>query len=434
MLQMVPATATSVAAGGINLAKTVEEIRSIAGEIDPEVQTAFNQALGAVQLYTTVNLEKDLFASLGEHWVIYQDPQISGFGAVGVIAVNKLNDAAKAERALTSLTNAINNTLAGLLKKEEVEVSIRQIKVGDITVNYVAVPLISPAWAIKDGYLYVALYPQNALAAARAGKPKSSIFENAGYQALRKRLGVERPASMLYDDLPRALPSNYQSLLMISRTAFGMGDLFGIHAPELVLPPMEELAKHLAPAGSVGWADEQGFHAKSVYPFPGAALVSGPGAAMLVAGPAIGAGIAMPAVQKAQQNASRVKCASNMRQIAQAMLLYSNDNQGNYPPDLGTLVTTQDIEPIAFLCPDSNRKLPGNWGNMDNDKKLAWINANSDYVYVGAGKTNATPADEILVYEKDRNHKHQGMNMVFADGHVEWQSMEDAKERIAKQK
>ena len=34
---------------------------------------------------------------------------------------------------------------------------------------------------------------------------------------------------------------------------------------------------------------------------------------------------------RAQETANRVKCASNLRQIGQAMLLYSNENRGSYP-------------------------------------------------------------------------------------------------------
>src|SRR3954468_14718695 len=34
---------------------------------------------------------------------------------------------------------------------------------------------------------------------------------------------------------------------------------------------------------------------------------------------------------RVQETAMRVKCASNLRQIGQAMLLYANENRGAYP-------------------------------------------------------------------------------------------------------
>ena len=55
------------------------------------------------------------------------------------------------------------------------------------------------------------------------------------------------------------------------------------------------------------------------------------------------ASILLPSLSRARETANRVKCASNERQIGQAILLYSNDNKGKYPPDLGTLIKTQDI-------------------------------------------------------------------------------------------
>src|SRR5262245_24441207 len=42
-------------------------------------------------------------------------------------------------------------------------------------------------------------------------------------------------------------------------------------------------------------------------------------------------GILLPALQKARRAANGVKCSSNMRQIASAMLLYINTNKGKFP-------------------------------------------------------------------------------------------------------
>jgi prepilin-type N-terminal cleavage/methylation domain-containing protein len=41
--------------------------------------------------------------------------------------------------------------------------------------------------------------------------------------------------------------------------------------------------------------------------------------------------ILLPAVQAARERASRVKCASNLRQIGQALVIYYGDNRGTYP-------------------------------------------------------------------------------------------------------
>jgi len=105
--------------------------------------------------------------------------------------------------------------------------------------------------------------------------------------------------------------------------------------------------------------------------------------------------ILLPSLNRARETANRVKCGSNLRQIGQAILLYSNENKGAYPrttydatknnnfhkdtsnggavvdpfktsPWSGTtyvndpvmamflLIRTQDITAEVFVCPSSN--------------------------------------------------------------------------------
>ncbi|CAN5476052.1 hypothetical protein BH09PLA1_BH09PLA1_10950 [soil metagenome] len=433
LIKMIPVSATSAMAGGFDIARAIAEINTILGDVDPNVQEKFNQVLGAAQMYTGVNLESDLFASLGEHWAIYEDPTIAGSGFLGMVGVNKLRDPAKAQRSLNGLSAAITNTLAGLLRKQKVEVAIRTVASGDITVSYIAVPFVSPSWTIKDGYLYFALYPQNALTAAKRGAPAKSILDNPAYTSVRDKLKVEKPTSIEFSDLPRAAENNYQSLLVVTRMGLGFADLFGVRAPELVIPPLDELIRHLEPAGGMSWSDDNGFYYRSVSPFPGSQLLNGPGAAGAAA-PAFMASILLPSLNRARETANRVKCASNERQIGQAILLYSNDNKGKYPPDLGTLVVTEDITPEVFICPNSNTRVPKNWPQMNDQQKIDWVNSNSSFIYLGAGMDNSQPADAIVLYEQDRDHGPDGMNMLYGDGHVEFNFMDPAKKAIQSQR
>src|SRR5437763_3656699 len=41
--------------------------------------------------------------------------------------------------------------------------------------------------------------------------------------------------------------------------------------------------------------------------------------------------ILLPTLARARENANRVKCASNLRQLAQAMIMYTNNNRGYLP-------------------------------------------------------------------------------------------------------
>jgi prepilin-type N-terminal cleavage/methylation domain-containing protein/prepilin-type processing-associated H-X9-DG protein len=139
--------------------------------------------------------------------------------------------------------------------------------------------------------------------------------------------------------------------------------------------------------------------------------------------------ILLPSLNRARETANRVKCASNLRQIGQAILLYSNENRGAYPrtyttiaaggavqPTWGTgktqtggsadpfksdsqlanndvsaalflLMRTQDITSEVFTCPSSNQEkwdfggganTALNWNNWDS---ITGIGKNLSYSY-----------------------------------------------------
>jgi prepilin-type processing-associated H-X9-DG protein len=127
--------------------------------------------------------------------------------------------------------------------------------------------------------------------------------------------------------------------------------------------------------------------------------------------------ILLPSLNRARETANRVKCASNLKQIGSAILLYSNENRGAYPPDLKTALATQDITSDVFVCPSSNdTPAPG----ADNKLQAANLGAGGhlSYVYVGAGLTNSASPDAVVVYEPTSNHNADGMNVLYGDGHV----------------
>jgi prepilin-type N-terminal cleavage/methylation domain-containing protein len=102
--------------------------------------------------------------------------------------------------------------------------------------------------------------------------------------------------------------------------------------------------------------------------------------------------ILLPALNAAKERANRVKCASNLRQVGQGLMLYANDNKGAYPrvrynpasdatsftgaagddpftntggtpptenditAALWMLVRNADLNPEVFTCPSSNQE------------------------------------------------------------------------------
>ena len=125
--------------------------------------------------------------------------------------------------------------------------------------------------------------------------------------------------------------------------------------------------------------------------------------------------LAVPATIQARRQALRVQCASQLRQLALGAFMYSNANRGFFPPDLDALVTSAGMTPTLLRC----EACAG-----DPTKPVASTGAfgNYSYVYLGNGRRASairSPMTEPLIYELPTNHDDPGINVAFADGHVE---------------
>jgi len=216
--------------------------------------------------------------------------------------------------------------------------------------------------------------------------------------------------------------------------------------------------------------------------------------------------ILLPSLNRARETANRVKCASNLRQIGQAILLYANENKGAYPrtyyvaaspgtctwgssPFNGTgttpsepfasggptandvtaalflLLRTQEIGSEVFTCPSSNAEkwdfgggsnTALNWNNWNGTANVV---KNLSYSYqvpypdttavAGGFKLNtaitaefavasdinpgtsgnndnvlnvqSTSPTSIMKQGNSNNHDEDGQNVLYGDGHVEFQ-------------
>ena len=226
--------------------------------------------------------------------------------------------------------------------------------------------------------------------------------------------------------------------------------------------------------------------------------------------------ILLPSLARARETANRVKCASNLRQIGQAILMYGNDNQrlgapyprmalntaagwalgvtnagsdltaitnsnndpfspasvavltNNVPACLFLLIRTQTISPEVFTCPSSSAAKDtytragvtlsaqqcGNFGTLGVGGNLSYgyaapygnvrLNASTNPQFAvaadmgcggtsgaapadnefaaGNGANNVTSAQSVQKQMNSNNHGKDGQNVLYADGHVDWQS------------
>ena len=113
---------------------------------------------------------------------------------------------------------------------------------------------------------------------------------------------------------------------------------------------------------------------------------------------------------------TRVKCASNLRQIGQALLLYSNDTRGSYPrtryepgaADRPTAYTGVDSpSPFAAICPQVNDVSAALYlllrtEDIQSSAFICPATGQTPYDYGGGRQTNQDksnfPSEEVLSY------------------------------------
>jgi len=429
ILAAIPQTSSMAWAGHLDLGIAFSEARAITRKLDDFAATEFEGRLVDFKAATGIDLQTDLADALGSEWAAYSNPAATGEGILGLVIVNHLRDSAKAEKSLSKLETELNALLKEQNRNRPPHVAMRIIKSGDLSIHTLSVPGASPAWAIKDGNLYIGLYPQSVAAAAEHVTAKGkSITDNADFAALQKKLGKDQPTSIHFVDLPRITKSSYTELLMLVRSALGPADLLGAQSPALTMPTIEKLMPHLTPGAGVAWVDKDGWHCKSLSPMPASGLFVAGSLGPIVAGAeAALAWSTIPEISRARANAGRAQSGNNLRAIGQSMFLYANENKGNFPASFGDLIRTQDVSPSVFVIPKGSTPLPP--PGTDRDKIAEWATRSSDYVYLGAGKKTTAGPDVVLAHEKFEVSGGD-VYVLFADGHVERLPVSRAKELI----
>ena len=343
--------------------------------------------------------------------------------------INRLAKPQEAERALGKVELVADNMVNAQLQQQKINIGFDTTKIGNATIHYVALPAISPSWTVTDGNLYMGLYPQMvAEASAQVSSKGKSLLDNPSFTALRKKLGAEKASGFMYSDLPQTINDSYPFLLMISQAAVGLGEMAGIKAPPMVLPPLSKIRQHISPAAEFFWSDDAGWHARSSSPFPCAEIL-GSQAGAIMALPLV-AGVAMPATYRARARAQQVQGGNNLRQIGNAIQMYVVDH-AKYPTDFGPLLAENKLSLDTLVSSHAGTQVPPDVRKGTPDDQANWANSRSDFVYLGGELKAGADRTAILVYERPDGRP--GMNMLFADGHVEWIEVEAARQMIEKQ-
>lgn len=129
--------------------------------------------------------------------------------------------------------------------------------------------------------------------------------------------------------------------------------------------------------------------------------------------------IILPQLGTAKEGPNRVKCASNMQQLAQSVALYRNDYHV-WPQTLGDILIGGDLNPDFFTCPSSSAEQARGLTIQEAAQTLTDPKHGSYIYYPPPPDAGDLDPKIVLMVERPENHKGDGMNVLFADGHVEW--------------
>lgn len=138
--------------------------------------------------------------------------------------------------------------------------------------------------------------------------------------------------------------------------------------------------------------------------------------------------ILMPALAKVRVLAQTTMCATNLSGLGKAIVVYTEDYNGTYPPAdswCDELIKNCDVSPEQFRCPGSDA-----------------TEGNASYAFninLSGKKTSEIPPDVVLLFEttpavnpaggpeilSTDNHQRDGCNVLFADGHVKFIKSEE---------
>jgi prepilin-type N-terminal cleavage/methylation domain-containing protein/prepilin-type processing-associated H-X9-DG protein len=163
-------------------------------------------------------------------------------------------------------------------------------------------------------------------------------------------------------------------------------------------------------------------------------------------------GILMPVLSRARESARKTACLSNLRQLGTAMIMYANEHRGRLPnsnpPNTAydynsinaVLVALNERyvkSPPVFHCPSDDDPIPEKIETADfslpNSARVSYDFYSVTWMPEFGPKItriNYAPlawdlnGGDAQPINKDRNHGIKGGNVVFADGHAEWQERE----------
>lgn len=409
-LAAIPPNAFSFSVARVDLARFWDYLMEGIASLNPEAIDQINAGLAGLKEQIGIDVEQDIVRTLGTRVSTYSTPgagMMPGMGNMSMVWT--LRDS---ERFRTALDRAM--TLAAQMidaqQAQQQETPIRfklQSSEGEgVQVWYLAgLPMAAPALGVGQDALAFSLQPNACRAELlRLESSTSSILSNADFAAVWP--GIRGTAqSVSYEDLRSTVPGLYQAAMTFAPM---LAASKGVNLDLAWLPTVDAISRYLGPVFAWDGVDEDGMYFGWTSPIG----IAGGGSPTNPAVIGIVAGMALPAVAKARDQARSVACASNLKQVGLGLMMYATDNEEDrLPSKLEGLVP-------AYISNDALMSCPSGGGYL----YLAPLVRLGDI---------ASPAEAVLAMDDAPRHR-SGRNALFADAHVEWIPEARAQEVLAR--
>ncbi|HVX86503.1 MAG TPA: hypothetical protein VH253_17105 [Phycisphaerae bacterium] len=262
-IAMIPGSAAWAQVGRFDGNRVLDDVRAAIVKINPQGGQQFDMVVRQAYAFTGVDVQKDLFASLGDTFAMYAVPDADG-KITTITVANKAKDPAKLEQALTGLETFANQMMAqrggaGMVSITQEPLAAPNDK---ITAHLIKTPVGTGAWTIADGVLYIS-GGKDALEKAVSVKG-GGLAEGAKFTAVKQQLGAPGMGGFQYDDVAAVGPGYWDAFKKQWDQLIAQADV-----KQPPLPAYEQLKPYMGTGLMVWWMDGAGLHAAEEGPFPG---------------------------------------------------------------------------------------------------------------------------------------------------------------------
>lgn len=384
--------------------------------VDQLAEAEGEDPFGEIEDVLGFDVRSDVLENLGPRFTYYQSLSTGGGGLTSAVMICELEDAERLARTHAELRNQLNDVLS---EQAHGYVRVRSWQAAGHEVFSFTTPGIplpfEPSWSIAGDSLVIAASPVGIVAALEqinsdGPSVSDSLVFKASVAGIMPDDGV---STVTFSDSEWFAAQGYStSNFLTSALANAVRSPSDpTRDPGMLMPGYHDFMSDIKPMGAVEYWEGDDYVA--MMRMDGSALVEVAefstqmgGIRGLAAIAAIQAGAALPALERARENAQQVKAASQVRALVQAAMVYAVDNEGNAPESYEALVDE------GYITYELLRSPAGPAYDEMGDIVLRFD--------LDDGQLTGYRADVVVAIDRAA-YVNDGMDISvgFADGHVE---------------